>query len=135
MADALTSGSECERKPCDCSADTDIDRQFERSDVFSVAEVTIYPLAGQSGELIYREVMVRDLSNLGFGIILDDPLQPRQQVELYMEEQRLVGEVQWSRQIQPKIHLIGCRLVSSAHRAAAEGNAPLATGSPIHALG
>jgi hypothetical protein len=34
-------------------------------------------------------------------------------VELNIENQRLVGEVQWSRQIQPRIHLIGCRLLSS----------------------
>jgi hypothetical protein len=114
MADAMTTDSKRECAPCDSSADTDIDRQFERSDVFNVAEVRIYPLAGQSGEPIYRAVMVRNLSRHGFGITLDDPLQPRQRVELHMEQQRLVGEVQWSRQIQPKIHLVGCRLLSSA---------------------
>ena len=114
MADALTTDNARDCEPCDPSADTDIDRQFARSDCFSVAEATIYPLAGQSGEPIYRAVMVRNLSNHGFGITLDDPLKLGQRVELYMEQQRLVGEVQWSRQIQPKIHLVGCRILSSA---------------------
>ena len=114
MADALTTDSDHDLGPCDPSAETDIDRQFPRRDFFSVAEARIYPLAGQCGEPIYRAVMVRNLSEHGFGITLDDPLLPRQRVELYLEQQRLVGEVQWSRQIQPKIHLVGCRLLNSA---------------------
>ena len=114
MADALTTDSDRDCEPCDPSADTEIERQFPRSDVFGVAEATIYPLAGQSGEPIYRAVMVRNLSSRGFGITLDDPLHARQRVELDMQQQRLVGEVLWSRQIQPKIHLVGCRIVGSA---------------------
>jgi hypothetical protein len=113
MADALHTDSERDCKPCDSSAETELDRQYARTDVFSVAEAIIYPLVGPCNEPIYRAVMVLNLSSHGFGITLDDPLQPRQKVELYIEKQRLVGEVQWCRQIQPKIHLVGCRLLDS----------------------
>ena len=103
MADASTTDSDRDCEPCDSSVDTEIERRFPRTDVFGVAEAYIYPLAGQSGEPIYRVVMVRDLSSRGFGITLDDPLHAGQRVELDMEQQRLVGEVIWSRQIRPKI--------------------------------
>jgi hypothetical protein len=114
MADTVSTNTNLDCESCDPYADTDIDRQFPRTDIRSVAEATIYPLPGQPGEPICREVMVRDLSSHGFGLTLDAPLHPQQRVEFNIDQQRLVGEVQWSRQIQPKIHLVGCRLLSSS---------------------
>ena len=108
MADASTSDSDRGCESFDSSADTEIERRFPQTDVFGVAHATIYPRPGESGEPIDSVVMVRNLSSLGFGITLDDPLLPGQRVELEMEHQRLVGEVAWCRQIQPKIHLVGC---------------------------
>jgi len=113
MADVLSTDTDSGCKPCDPYADTDIDRQFPRTVFRSFAEATIYPLAGQPGEPICRTVMVRDLSSHGFGLTVDTTLHPQQRVELNIKQQRLVGEVQWSRQIQPDIHLVGCRLLNS----------------------
>jgi hypothetical protein len=114
MADTLSTDTDRDCELCDPSADTDIDRQFPRTDIRSVAKATIYPPPGQAGEPIYRAVMVRNLSTHGFGLTLDTPLHPQQRVELTIDQRRLVGEVQWCRQIHPKTYLVGCRLVSSA---------------------
>ena len=91
--------------------DTEIDRQFPRNDFRGQAEATIHPPAGQTGQPKRCSVLTRDLSNRGFGIAHNEPLRPKQRVELDTLDKHLVGEVLWCRQIRPEFYIIGCRLI------------------------
>jgi hypothetical protein len=96
---------------CESHVDTEIDRQFPRNEFRGQAEATIYPPHGENSEPIYCTVLTRDLSNRGFGIAHDQPLRPKQRVELETSDKRVCGEVLWCRQIRPEFYIIGCRLL------------------------
>lgn len=114
MADSSTTPCQSEFDLSDAYADTEIDRQFPRSEFLGRAEATIYPPAGQPGEPVQCTVLTRDLSNRGFGIAHTAPLRPRQRVELQMPKELLAGEVQWCRQLRPELFIIGCRRLDQA---------------------
>lgn len=114
MADALAAHNQNEHDLCDAYADTEIDRQFPRSEFLGSAPATIYPPAGQTGEAVHCTVLTRDLSNRGFGIAHTAPVRPGQRVELQMPNELLAGEVQWCRQLRPELYIIGCRRLDQA---------------------
>jgi len=111
MTDRLTGTHSELTEASEASLDTEIDRQSPRNDFRGQAEATIYPLAGQSVKPTRCQVLTRDLSNRGFGIAHNQPLRPKQRVELDIANKHLVGEVLWCRQIRPEFYIIGCRLI------------------------
>ena len=93
--------------------DTEIDRQFPRNDFRGHAQATIFPPAGVDALPTRCTVLTRDLSNRGFGIAHNEPLRPKQVVELQTPARQLTGEVLWCRQIRPEFYIIGCRLTAA----------------------
>jgi PilZ domain-containing protein len=93
--------------------DTEIDRRFPRIEVHSSAEATIYPPDGAAAPPVRCTVLVRNLSQGGFGIRHTEMLQPRQRIELEVESKRLAGEVRWCRLIQDGFYIAGCQLIVS----------------------
>jgi hypothetical protein len=91
--------------------DTEIDRRFPRTEFHGSAGATIYPPPGAAAPPVRCTVLVRNLSQGGFGIRHTEMLQLRQRIELEVETKRLVGEVLWCRQIQHGFYIAGCQLV------------------------
>jgi PilZ domain-containing protein len=92
--------------------ETEIDRQYPRSELRGIASATIYPQDSESGEPVRCSVLTRDLSLAGFGIALTEKLKPRQRIELDVESKHFVGEVMWCREAQFGFYIAGCRLVA-----------------------
>jgi hypothetical protein len=93
--------------------DTEIDRQFPRNDFNGRVGATIYPPDGAAAEPVRCTVLVRNLSQGGFGIAHTQMLRLRQRIVLDVQTKHLAGEVQWCRQIQDGFYIAGCRLVIS----------------------
>jgi hypothetical protein len=74
---------------------------------------TIYPPDGADAQPVRCTILVRNLSQGGFGIAHKEMLRLKQRIELEINTKRLVGEVQWCRQIQQGFYMAGCRLVIS----------------------
>lgn len=98
---------------CSPLADTELDRQFPRSEQRRDTFATIHPPQGASTAPVRCRVVVRDLSQGGFGIAHSEMLVARQQIELEVGTRSLVGEVQWCRSIQRGVFIAGCRIVDS----------------------
>src|SRR6266850_7195109 len=75
--------------------DTEIDRRFPRTEFHGSAEATIYPPPGAAAPPVRCTVLVRNLSQGGFGIRHTEMLQLKQRIELEVESKRRVGEVRW----------------------------------------
>jgi PilZ domain-containing protein len=93
--------------------ETEIARQYPRSELRGVASATIYPLDGETCEPVRCSVLTRDLSLAGFGIALSQMLKPKQRIELDVESKHFVGEVRWCREAHFGFYIAGCRLLHS----------------------
>jgi PilZ domain len=93
--------------------DTEVDRQFPRTEYNGSAAAIIYPLGGAAAPLRCT-VLVRNLSQGGFGIAHTEMLQPKQRIELEVQTKHLAGEVRWCRQVQHGFYIAGCQLVASS---------------------
>ena len=111
MADNV-SGNDCADQ-VSTEEETEIARQYPRSELRGIASATIYPPDGATCEPVRCSVLTRDLSLTGFGIALTRMLKPRQRIELDAESKHFVGEVVWCREAEFGFFIAGCRLVNS----------------------
>jgi hypothetical protein len=98
---------------CSALADTELERRFPRSELHRSALATIHPPDGKGIEPVRCDVVLRDLSERGFGIAYTQMLVPRQRIEVEVGSKHLVGDVLWCRAIQRGMYIAGCRLLAS----------------------
>jgi hypothetical protein len=93
--------------------ETEVARQYERSEFHEIATATIFPRAGDAQPPLHCPVLTRDLSAAGFGIVLTRPLQTRQRIEVTAAQRRFIGEIVWCREAEFGFYIAGCRLLKA----------------------
>jgi len=91
--------------------DTELARQYPRTELCGVACATIHPKEGEGGGPQQCAVLTRDVSLAGFGIALPRLVQPRQRIDLDVEGKRFECEIVWCRDVQFGFYIAGCRLL------------------------